>query len=209
MKAKVPPDAPLLVEPGSARPEEVAFDAKEPYRIAIVITNGSIRRKFVYIDRNKNGIFIAHGSRGSSHESYYPDGKRRWKFTGINEETGTDYEEVSDLPSGPPLDRLTGFLRLQTATVVVSDDFLGNFSDFSDHDGPFDKIVYLDSRALPKAVNYEVMLVEPFRHGLIPFHTNWPCHFQLFTRCLPWIALLIYEQWPIPNRRQAALSGND
>jgi hypothetical protein len=30
MKAKVPPDAPLLVEPGSARPEEVAFDAKEP-----------------------------------------------------------------------------------------------------------------------------------------------------------------------------------
>jgi hypothetical protein len=196
MKAKIPPDVPLLVELGLARQEEVAFDAQEPYSIAIVITNSSTRRKFVYINRKKSGIYIAHGSAGSFHESYHPDGKRHWKFTGINEETGSDYEEVSDLPSGPPLDQLTGFLRLQTATAVLSDDFLGNFSEFAERDGPFDKIVYLDSRALPKAVNYEVILVEPFRHGLIPFHTDWPCHFQLFTRCLPWIALLIYEQWP-------------
>jgi hypothetical protein len=196
MKAKIPLDVPLLFESGSARPEEVAFDAKEPYRIAIVISSGSLRRKFVYISRNENGVFIAHGSPGSCYESYRPDGKRHWKFTGINEETGTDYEEVSDLPSGPPLDQLKGFLSLQTATAVVSDDSLGNFSEFSDRDAPFDKIVYLDCRTLPKAVSYEVILVEPFRHGLIPFHRDWPCHFQLFTRCLPWIALLIYEHWP-------------
>lgn len=196
MKAKVPRDVPLLVEPGSARPVEVTFDAKEPYSIAIVITNGSTRRQFVYINRNQSGIFIDHGSPGNSHESYHTDGKRQWRFRGINEETGSDYEEVSDLPTGPPLDQLTGVLPLQTVTAVVSDEFLGNFSEFSDRDGPFDKIVYLDSRALPHAVNYEVVLVEPFRQGLIPFHVHWPCHFQLFTRCLPWIALLIYEQWP-------------
>jgi hypothetical protein len=196
MKAKIPRDVPLLVETGSARPEEVAFDAKQPYSIAIAITDGSKRRKFVYINRNKNGLFIDHGSPGNCHEAYLQDGKRQWKFQGINEETGSDYEEVSDLPPGPPLDQLTGFLPLQTATAVVSDDFLGNFSEFSERDGPFDKVVYLDSRALPHAVNYEVILVEPFRHGLIPFHINWPCHFQLFTRCLPWIALLIYEHWP-------------
>jgi hypothetical protein len=202
MKAKIPPDVPLLAELGTARPEEVAFDAKEPYSIAIVITDGITRRKFVYINRKKSGIDIAHGSTGSFHESYQPDGKRHWKFTGINEETGSEYEEVSDLPSGPPLDQLRGFLPLQPATAVLSDGFLESFSESVDRDGPFDKIVYLDSRALPKAVNYEVILVEPFRHGLIPFHTDWPCHFQLFTRCLPWIALLIYEQWPDTRQRK-------
>jgi hypothetical protein len=33
MKAKIPPDVPLLVELGLALQEEVAFDAKEPYSI--------------------------------------------------------------------------------------------------------------------------------------------------------------------------------
>lgn len=60
---------------------------------------------------------------------------------------------ASDLPSGPPLDQLTGVLPLQPATAVVYDDFLGNSSEFSDRDGPFDKIVYLDSRVLPKAIS--------------------------------------------------------
>jgi hypothetical protein len=196
MKAKIPPDVPLLVELGSARPEEAIFDAKEPYSIAIVITNGSRRCKFVHINRRKSGVYIAHSWAGSSHESYHSDGKRHWKMKGINEETGSEDEAITDLPPGPPLDQLKGFLRLRNATTVLDGAFLENFSEFVDSEGPFDKIVYLDSRSLPNAINYEVILVEPFRHGLIPFHTDWPCHFQLFTRCLPWIALLIYEQWP-------------
>jgi hypothetical protein len=196
MKAKIPADASLLLELGSARPEEAVFDAKEPYSIAMVITKGSTRRKFVYINRTKSGISIAHGCHGNFHESYHPDGTRHWKFTGINEETGNEYEEVSDLPIGPPLDQFTGFLPLKAVTAVLADDFLENFSEFADLDGPFDKIVYLDRGTLPKAVNYQVGLVEPFRQGLIPFHADWPCYFQLFTHCLPWIALSIYEEWP-------------
>ncbi len=167
MKAKIPADASLLLELGSARPEEAAFDAKEPYSIAMVITKGSTRRKFVYINRTKSGISIAHGCHGNFHESYHPDGTRHWKFTGINEETGNEYEEVSDLSIGPPLDQLTGFLPLKAVTAVLADDFLENFSEFAD-----------------------------LRQGLIPFHADWPCYFQLFTHCLPWIALSIYEEWP-------------
>src|SRR5262249_29500203 len=196
---KVPADVPLLSEVGSGRPDQVAFDAKEPYNIAIVITNGSIRRKFVYINRKRSGIYIAHGLPGGFHESYHSDGKRHWNTKGINEETGKEEEFVTDFPSGPPLDQFTGSQRLHNSTTVVSDDFLENFSEFAESDGPFDKIVYLDTRAFPEAINYEVILVEPFRHGLIPFLTQWPVHFQLFTRCLPWIALLIYEQWPTSN----------
>jgi len=200
MKAKIPPDAPLLVEIGSARPIEVSFDDKEPYSIAIVITNGSRRCKFVHINRRKSGVYVAHSLEGSSHESYHSDGKRHWKMKGIDEETGREDEVITDLPSGPPLDQLKGFVRFRNATTVLDSAFLENFSEFVDSDGTFDKIVYLDSRCLPSAINYQVILVEPFRHGLIPFYSAYPCHFQLFTRCLPWIALLIYEQWPKTKR---------
>jgi len=196
MKAKIPLDVPVLIEIGTARPETVAFDAKEPYSIAIVITSGSRRCKFVHINRRKSGVYIAHSLAGSSHESYHSDGKRHWKMKGIDEETGKEDEAITDLPSGPPLDQLKGFLPLRNATTVLDPAFLENFSEFVESDGPFDKIVYLDRRSLPEAINYQVILVEPFRHGLIPFYTDYPCHFQLFTRCLPWIGLLIYEQWP-------------
>ena len=78
------------------------------------------------------------------------DSVSHWKFTGINEETGNEYEEVSDLPIGPPLDQFTGFLPLKAVTAVLADDFLENFSEFADLDGPFDKIVYLDRALFPK-----------------------------------------------------------
>jgi hypothetical protein len=116
MKAKIPPEAPLWVELGSTTPGEVSFEAKEPYSIAVVITNGKIRRKFVYINRRRMGIYVAHGRPGGFHESYHADGKRHWKFKGIDEETQKEEEFVIDLPSGPPLDQLTNLIGLHNAT---------------------------------------------------------------------------------------------
>lgn len=196
MRARVPKDVPLLVELGSRRPGEVAFEAKTPYNLVIVITNGKIKRKFLHINRRASGMYVAHGMPGGLHESYHSDGKRHYKGKGIDEKTGNEKKFIHKLPAGVPLDRLTGFVRMQNATAAVSDRALKGYARFLDSEGPFDRVVYLDNRSLPEAINYEVILVEPFRHATIPFLTDWPVHLQLFTRCLPWIALLIYEQWP-------------
>ena len=201
MRAKIPTDAPLLIEVGTRqRPVEVEYSAKEPYSILILIANGKIRRKFLHINRRGSGIYIAHGFPGGWHESYHSDGKRHRRGSGINEETAVEEDFGYDLPSGPPLDELTGYFTLQNATAVVSNRALRGYPRFKEWDGPFDKIVYLDNRSLPEAVSYDVVLVEPFRHGKIPFITTWPLHVQIFTRCIPWIALLIYEQWPDAKR---------
>lgn len=196
MKAKVPTDVPLLVELGSKYPTEVDCKAKEPYSIVILITNGKRRRKFLHINRRNTGIYIAHGYKGGFHESYHMDGTRHWKGKEINEETGKEEDFKIKLPKGPPVSQIQRFFRLHNATAVIRGRALSGFTAFKETEGPFDKIVYLDSRSLPEAINYEIILVEPFRHGLIPFTTSWPLHFQLFTRSIPWIALLIYEQWP-------------
>jgi hypothetical protein len=196
MRAKIPSDVPLLIEIGTSRPQEVQYRAKQPYSILILITNGKIRRKFLHINRRRSGIYIAHGREGGFHESYHLDGKRHWRGKGINEETGSEEDFGYDLPTGPPLAKLTGYVTLHNATAVVANNALRGYAQFKERDGPYDKIVYLDNRSLPEAVSYDVVLVEPFRHGEIPFITSWPLHVQLFTRCVPWIALLIYEQWP-------------
>jgi hypothetical protein len=208
MRARIPPDVPVMVEVGTQPPSEVRYEAKLPYNILILITNGRIRRKFIHITRRKTGIYIARGHEGGFHESYHADGKRHWKGSGINEETGLEEDFGYDLPSGPPLDKVTGCVTLQNATTVVANRSLRGYARFKERDGPYDKIVCLDSRSLSEAVSYDVMLVEPFRHGKIPFITTWPLYFQLFTRCIPWIALLIYEQWPEGQQRMPNLEGS-
>lgn len=195
----MPKDVPLLVELGSSRPREVAFEAKPSYSIVIAITNGKIKRKFLHINRRPSGIYIAHAYPGGFHESYHSDGRRHYKGTGIDENTKLRKKFVHNLEADVPLDRLTGFVTMRHATSVVSNRALKGYPKFRDSEGPFDKVVYLDNRSLPEAINYHVVLVEPFRHASIPFHTDWPLYYQLFTRCVPWIALLTYEQWPKQN----------
>ena len=166
MRARIPPDVPLMVEVGTQRPSEVCYEAKLPHSILILITNGRIRRKFIYITRRKSGIYVARGHEGGFHESYHAVGKRHWKGSGINEETGLEEDFGYKLPSGPPLENITGYVTLQNATTVVANRALRGYARFKERDGPYDKIVYLDNRSLPEAVSYDVMLVEPLR-GLV------------------------------------------
>ena len=100
------------------------------------------------------------------------------------------------LETGSQLDKFQGFIRMRNATTSISNRALRGYERFRDSEGPIHKIVYLDNRSLPESIHYEVVLVQPFLHGTIPLALTWPCYFQLFTHCLPWIALIIYEQWP-------------
>jgi len=196
MKARVPTGVPVLVELGKKPPLTTDYQAKTPYKILIVITNGKTKRKFLHITRRKSGVYIAHGYPGGFHESYHSDGTRHIKGEGKNQ-LKQKYEKFTwSLKKRSPLDTLHGFVRMRNATASISNRALRGYARFRDSDGPFNKIVYLDTRTLPESINYEVVLVQPFLHSKIPLILTWPCYFQLFTHCLPWIALIIYEQWP-------------
>jgi hypothetical protein len=60
-RASIPPEAAILVEVGSHRPHKVVFDAFGPFKILWVITNGTMRRNFLWITLRKTGIYVASG----------------------------------------------------------------------------------------------------------------------------------------------------
>jgi MgsA AAA+ ATPase C terminal len=84
-RASTPPEAAILVEVGSHRPHKVVFDAFGPFKILWVITNGTMRRNFLWITLRKTGIYVASGdtlvrfrpTKGSlAHGPYEWEGRR-------------------------------------------------------------------------------------------------------------------------------------
>lgn len=184
-KAPIPSNASILVEVGTDRPTETSYEAVDTYQICWVITNGDLRRKYLWINRRPSGFYIALGMPRGIHTTYHQDGKRHWKIGSGGQRT--------DLKNGLPFDSLSGAVLVQNATTSITDDTLDDWelAEFNDED--IDRVFYLDNRQLPDYLYYEVFLVEPFKHSEISLHTDKPVHFHLLTHTLPWIAVLIYE----------------
>ena len=81
-RAKVPQDAPILVEVGSQRPDEVAFDPFESFEMLWVVTNGRERRQLLWVCARKSGIYVAYGGPGRIHSSYHSDGAFSFNIAG-------------------------------------------------------------------------------------------------------------------------------
>jgi len=185
-QASIPPEAAILVEVGSHRPHKVAFDAFGPFKILWVITNGTTRRNFLWITLRKTGIYVAFGGPNHMHTSYHTDGSFHWKAD----------NHVVELGQRPPLPDIPKPVLIQSATTVVTDETLDRFDLASFEDGPVDRVIYLDNRMLPEALQYEVWAVPPFKHGTVPLMTEYPAQIHIATHTIPWLKVIIYEQGP-------------
>lgn len=195
-RAKVPKQARILVEVGSSRPEEVAYDPFGPFRILWVVTNGRTRRNFLWVTVRRTGIYVAFGGPGHAHTSYHVDGRFHWKANG----------RTVELEQKPPLPEIEKPILIQSATTVITDDVLRRFELTRFADRPVDRVVYLDNRVLPEAIYYHVWAVPPFHHGAVPLLTDHPAHIHVVTHTNPWIQVVIYEQGQ--RRAQAAPRSN-
>jgi hypothetical protein len=183
-RAKVPQNSKILVELGTKYPAEVDYDPFVPFEILWVITNGRLRRKFLWIAIRKSGIYVADGTPFNSHTSYHNDGRFHLK--------SKKHKQVLD--TRPPLPNIPQPIIIQNSTVNITDESLELFylADFDDR--LVDKILYLDNRRLPDWIYYNVWLLPPFRHGDVPLHTDNPAHIHIITHTIPWIEVIIYEQ---------------
>jgi hypothetical protein len=183
-RAKIPPKANILVEVGTNRPKEVAYDPFRPFKILWVVTNGDIRRNFLWITIRKSGIYVAFGGPGNIHTSYHADGAFHWK----------QGKYTINLDRKPPLPDIPAPVLVQSATSVINDEALGRFELTNFTDKPVDRVVYLDNRMLPEAIYYHVWAVPPFQYGIVPLLTDHPAHIHVTTHTNPWIQVVIYEQ---------------
>jgi hypothetical protein len=190
--ARVPPDASILVEMGTSRPELVGFKALVPFRMLWVITNGVAQSNFLWLTLRKTGFYVAFGGPGHSHTSYHSDGRCHWRSDDHNQE----------LDPLPPLPYLRKPVPVQNATAVVTDEAIAAFRLKRFRDDPVDRVVYLDNRKLPEAIHYHVWLVPPFQHGQVPLHTDRPAHIHIVTHTIPWIQVIIYEQRKRPHQQR-------
>lgn len=183
-RAKVPREATILVELGSRRPMEVAYDPFCPFRILWVVTNGKTRRNFLWVTVRKTGIYVAFGGPGHAHTSYHADGSFHWRANG----------HTVRFEKKPPLPTIEQPILIQNATAGITDEVLRRFdlTEFADH--PVDRVVYLDNRVLPDAISYYVWAVPPFRYADTPLLTEHPAHIHVATHTSPWIQVVIYEQ---------------
>jgi hypothetical protein len=78
-RAQIPPNSRIYVELGSKYPTEVDYDPIAPFTILWVVTNGEIRRKFLWVTIRKSGIYVADGGPDNFHTSYHTDGRFHWK----------------------------------------------------------------------------------------------------------------------------------
>lgn len=196
-RAKVPKEASILVEVGTRRPIEVAYDPLGPFRMLWVVTNGKVRRNFLWLTVRKTCIYVAFGGPGGAHTSYHADGRFHWKVQG----------DPVHLDQKPSLPNLHEPVLIQSATTVISDEALRRFDLTRFVDRPVDRIVYLDNRVLPDAICYHVWVVPPFHHGAVPLLTVHPAHIHVVTHTNPWMQVVIYEQgrrvparWPSGGR---------
>jgi len=179
----IPKVAKLLVELGS-KPRETEYDASEPFQLLLVITNGLVQRKFLWITLRKTGIYVAFGGPGSVHTSYHTDGNFHWKVGNI----------AQDLDRKPPLPNIATPILLQSATAGISNDVLDKFELTEFNDISVDRVIYLDNRKLPNSVYYQIWAVPPFMHGDVPLMIDEPAHVHFCTHTQPWLMAIIYEQ---------------
>lgn len=188
-RAKVPKDANIYFEVGKERPTEVAYDPFGPFNMVWVVTNGKIRRNFIWVRFIKTGIYVANGAPGGLHTSYHTDGKFHWKLRDQKQHLHqTDFEDR------PPLPDIPKPVRIQNGTTLIEDEVLGQFRLTEFKDEKADRVVYLDNRMLPPAINYEIWAVPPFRHAEVPILTTWPAQIHIVSHTNPWLMVIIYEQ---------------
>ncbi|PSH04316.1 MAG: hypothetical protein CXZ00_08150 [Acidobacteria bacterium] len=194
-RAKIPADAKILIELGCKRPDAVPYDPIVPFEMLWVVTNGKIRRKFLWVTYRNTGIYVALGTPNSSHASYHSDGTYHWKTS-----TGQVIAEQRRQAFG----QLSEPVVIQNGTVKIQDDALENFEmrEFQDH--PVDSVLYLDNRVLPPYIAFHVYAVPPFRQGDIPLINDWPASLHIVTQTNPWIAVVLYEQTNRPERPKDA-----
>jgi len=184
----------LTVELGGERPAEVAYDPCGPFRMLWVITNGRVRRNFLWVTSRKTGIYVAFAGPGSIHTSYHAGGEFHWKIDGEKMEFGRR----------PPLAGLETAQLIQSATSIIDNEALRRFRLSRFADKAVDRVVYLDNRMLPRAISYEVWAVPPFRHGTVPLMIEDPAHIHVSTHTDPWIQVVIYEQGKRPSVSRAS-----
>ncbi len=184
--ARIPQDAKIYIEVGATRPNEMAFDFFQPFKILWVVTNGRVQRNFLWLTIRGTGIYVAFGGPVGVHTSYHSDGTFHWKTD--------DGNTTIDLKPKPALPDIPGPILVQSATGVIRDDALNRFELTNFTDQPVDRVIYLDNRMLPEAIYYHVWVVPPFRHGDVPLMTEHPAHLHLITHTNPWIEVIIYEQ---------------
>lgn len=183
-RARVPKDARIFFEVGTDHPSEVDYDPFEPFKILWVVTNGKVRRNFLWVTIRKTGIYVAFGGSGNMHTSYHTDGTLHWK--------SKDHAEKFE--QRPPLPNIPGPVLIQSGTTVIANEAFNAFKLTTFEDKPVDRVIYLDNRMLPEAVYYHVWAVPPFMHGEVPLLTKHPAHIHVITHTNPWIEVVIYEQ---------------
>ncbi len=183
-RTRVPADAKILVEVGTPRPTETSFDARCPFSVCWVITDGQRKWKYLWINRRDTGLYVAHTLPGGFHESYHSSGQRHWADASGNR---------TALPQGPPLDAISGHIPLGNRGSNISTESLSRSGISEYNEEPIDKVIYLDNRTFGPWVNSTIFLVEPYKHGDIPMHTRHPCFYYLITHTNPWLVVTIYD----------------
>jgi hypothetical protein len=189
-RAAITEDAKIFLEVGAERPKEMGYEARIPFSICWVITDGVHCWKYLWIKRLKSGVYVAHTLPGGFHESYHSDGRRHWRQQG-----GT----TLPLPDGPPLDSITGVVPLHRCAGSVRPGDLLRIGSPEFKDDPVDKLIYIDSRRFGPYALAEVYLVEPFKHGEVPLHIGHPWHLYLVSHTIPWILITIGEPAHLPG----------
>lgn len=182
--AKVPSNARIFYVEGSKRPSEVTYSPIVPYKMLWVVTNGSVRRKFLWVTVRKTGIYVAFGGQGSIHSSYHADGTHHLKAN----------KKTVSRSAKPPLASLVEPVLIQNGAVTITDEVLASrykLSVFDDQ--PVDRVVYLDNRKLPDTIEYFVWAVPAFRHDAVPLFTDRPAQIHVVTHTNPWIEVVICE----------------
>lgn len=182
-RAQVPHNARIYVELGTEYPSKVAYDPFVPFEVLWVITNGQVRRKFLWVAVRRSGIYVADGTPINFHTSYHTDGRFHWKSK----------KHIKVFDNKPPLPNISEPIIIQTASTSITDDSLDFFGLADFEDRLVDKILYLDNRRLPDWIYYQVWAVPPFRHGDVPLFTDKPAHINIITHTNPWIEVIIYE----------------
>jgi hypothetical protein len=196
VKAKVPPEVPLLIEVGSPRPTETSFDSQGPFEILWVLTNGVVQRCFLRITIRKTGIYVSHGGDlGDFHTSRHADGRTWWRFRPKEGKKLTH-----GLGKRKPIAELAEPELIENATISIDDDTMTLFAvtEFQERHRP-DSIIFLDTRVLSGALAYQVWAVPPFAHGKVPLMTDWRAQLHLVTHTVPWLMVVIYEQGERPK----------
>ena len=54
-------------------------ESKTDFEVCFVITNGVIKRRFLWVTCRKSGFYFAFASKGGGHQSYHSDGTSHFK----------------------------------------------------------------------------------------------------------------------------------